>query len=212
MLTVWGRKTSSNVQALMWCIGELGLACERHDVGHIYGGTDTEEFGRLNPNRTVPVLQDGSDPPLWETGAILRYLASRYATTSFWPEDPVARADVDRWAEWSKINIALGFTGPGFWRVVRTPGRDRDPDRIRQAVAALEDKLRIAEDRFAVHPYLAGEALTLADIQFGHVLFRYYDIDIARADLPRLLAYYARLAERPAYREHVMVSYDDLRA
>lgn len=40
MLVVWGRKTSSNVQALMWCIGELGLAYERHDAGHIYGVTD----------------------------------------------------------------------------------------------------------------------------------------------------------------------------
>ncbi len=59
LLTVWGRKTSSNVQALMWCIGELGLPYQRYDIGHRYGGTDTDEFYRLNPNRTVPVLQDG---------------------------------------------------------------------------------------------------------------------------------------------------------
>ncbi|MBS9718860.1 glutathione S-transferase N-terminal domain-containing protein [Pseudohalocynthiibacter aestuariivivens] len=79
MLTVWGRRTSSNVQALMWCIGELGLTSERHDAGHKYGGTDTDDFFDLNPNRTIPVLQDGTNPPLWETGCILRYLASRYA-------------------------------------------------------------------------------------------------------------------------------------
>ena len=36
MLTIWGRKTSSNVQALMWCVGELGLDCLRFDVGHRY--------------------------------------------------------------------------------------------------------------------------------------------------------------------------------
>ncbi|GAB1438321.1 hypothetical protein MASR2M36_10670 [Providencia sp.] len=57
MLTVWGRKISSNVQALMWCIGELGLPYQRHDIGHRYGGTDTDEFYRLNPNRIVLVLQ-----------------------------------------------------------------------------------------------------------------------------------------------------------
>ncbi len=68
MLKVWGRKTSSNVQAVMWCIGELGLSYRRHDIGHRFGGTDTDAFGALNPNRTVPVLQDGTDPPLWETG------------------------------------------------------------------------------------------------------------------------------------------------
>jgi len=56
MLTVWGRKSSSNVQALMWCIGELGLPYERHDAGHRYGGTDTPEFLAMNPNGTAPVL------------------------------------------------------------------------------------------------------------------------------------------------------------
>lgn len=49
MLTIWGRKTSSNVQALMWCVGELGLDYLRFDVGHRYGGTDSEAFYQLNP-------------------------------------------------------------------------------------------------------------------------------------------------------------------
>jgi glutathione S-transferase len=50
MLTIWGRRTSSNVQALMWGIGELGLPYERHDAGHRYGGLDTPEFRAMNPN------------------------------------------------------------------------------------------------------------------------------------------------------------------
>lgn len=212
MLTIWGRKTSSNVQAVMWCIGELGLPWTRHDIGHRFGGTDTEGFIAMNPNRTVPVLQDGKNPPLWESACILRYLANRYADGPFWPEDLIARTEVDRWAEWSKINVALGFTGPVFWRVVRTPEAERDPKAITAAVSALEDRLRIAEDQLGRHDWLAGPDFSLADIQFGHVLFRYYDIDIRRADLPRLAAYYQRLTERPAYREHVMLSYDELRA
>lgn len=212
MLTVWGRKTSSNVQALMWCIGELGLPYERHDVGHRFGGTDTEAFHALNPNRTVPVLRDGANPPLWETGCILRYLASRYGADSFWPKDLLARTEVDRWAEWSKINIALGFTGPVFWRVIRTPEAERDPAAISDAVAALERRLVIADRRLRSRPYLVDDHFTLADIQFGHVLFRYYDIGIARAELPDLASYYARLAARPAFQEHVMVSYEELKA
>ncbi len=211
MLKVWGRTSSSNVQALMWCIGELGLKYERYDVGHRYGGTETEEFARLNPNRTVPVLQDGENQSLWETGAILRYLASRYADSTFWPEETVERANVDRWAEWSKINIALGFTAPVFWRVVRTPVDKRDPDAISTAVKNLERKLNIAEHRLGQHSFLAGDNFTLADIQFGHVLYRYYDIEIERESLPNLHAYYQQLAIRPEYRKHVMVSYDELR-
>lgn len=211
MLTIWGRFDSSNVQALMWCIDELGLAHRRFDVGERFGGTDTPEFLAMNPNGTIPVLRDGDGPALWETGAILRYLANRYAPDSFWPADPQARADVDRWAEWAKLNVALGFTGPVFWRVWRTPAERRDPGAIAAALAALSRKLAIAETRLATRRFLACDTLTLADIQFGHILHRYYTIPIERADLPNLRAYHDRLSTRPAYRAHVMVSCEALR-
>lgn len=211
MLEIWGRQTSSNVQALMWCVGELGLEYQRHDVGHIYGGTDSEAFVQMNPNRTVPVVRDGTDPALWETGAILRYLANAYGGDVFWPEDASRRAQVDKWAEWSKINIALQFTGPVFRRVVRTPEHQRDPVAIRAAVQTLEASLLIAERQFQDNAWLCGEDFTLADIQFGHVLFRYFDIEIERHDLPALRRYLDALLLRDAYREHVVISYEELR-
>jgi glutathione S-transferase len=211
MLTVWGRKTSSNVQALMWCIGELALPFERHDVGHRYGGNDTPAFLAINPNGKVPVLRDGEGEPLWETGAILRYLATRYAAAPFWPQDLLPRSHVDKWTEWSKINVALNFTGPIFWRVVRTAPQDRDETAIAQAMQVLDEKLDIAEAQLARHAFLAGEDFTLADIQFGHVLYRYFDIAIARPVRPALQRYYDGLTTRPAFREHVMVSYEELR-
>ena len=211
MIEVWGRKSSSNVQALMWCIGELGLEYERHDVGGCHGGTDSTEFALLNPNRTIPVIRDGTNPPLWETGCILRYLSSKHGGGNFWPSELLARTEVDRWAEWSKIHVAMAFTGPVFWRVVRTPARDQDPVAIRRALDSLEASLAIAEARLRQHAFLVGDAFSLADIQFGHILFRYFDIDIERADLPLLAAYFQRLTERPAFAEHVMVSYKELR-
>ena len=211
MLTVWGRRTSSNVQALMWCIGELGLECRRHDIGHRYGGNDTPAFLAMNPNGTVPVLRDGEGEPIWETGAILRYLGARYAGDPFWPADTARRAQVDKWADWAKINVAMAFTAPVFWRVVRTAPRDRDPAAIAAALGALAPKLAIAEARLARHAWLAGETFTLADIQLGHVLYRWFDIAIERPDLPALRRYYEALTTRPAYREHVMVPYEELR-
>jgi glutathione S-transferase len=211
MLQVWGRKTSSNVQALMWCIGELGLPYQRYDVGHRYGGTDTPDFRAMNPNGTVPVLRDEDSEPLWETGAILRYLAARYGTDPFWPANPLARATVDKWAEWSKINIALGFTAPIFWRVIRTAPADRNAAAIVHATEALNKLLAIAETELARVCFLAGNAFTLADVQFGHVLYRYFDIPIDRPELPALRRYYDALTDRPAFREHVMVSYAELR-
>lgn len=212
MLTVWGRKTSSNVQALMWCIGEMELPYVRHDIGHKYKGTETDFYYSLNPNRTVPVLQDGTAPPLWETGAILRYLANRYGAESFWPSDDIQKANIDKWAEWSKINVATAFNLPVFWRVVRTPQENRDEQAIAEAMVKLENYLSVAEAQFEKHRFLAGDAFSLADIQFGHVLYRYYDIEVVRKSLPRLRAYYENIAVRPAFQEHVMVSYEELRA
>ncbi|MDE1994927.1 MAG: glutathione S-transferase family protein [Rhizobiaceae bacterium] len=211
MLTVWGRKSSSNVQALMWCIGELRLDYRRIDAGFKYGVIDTPEFLAMNPNGTVPVLLDGDGEPLWETGAILRYLAAQYGGDTFWPKDARRRAPVDKWAEWAKINISLNFNGPVFGRLVRTASALRDEKAIAAALATLGEKLDIAETQLGKHSFLVGDDLTLADVQFGHMLYRYFDIDIQRQGRPRLERYYQNLTERPAFQEHVMVSYEELR-
>jgi glutathione S-transferase len=211
MIKVWGRKTSSNVQAVMWSLAELGLAHERIDRGHRYGGLDTAEFLAMNPNGTIPVVRDGDGEFLWESSAILRYLANRYGRAPYWPDDLAARTHIDKWAEWSKINIALNFSRPIFWRVVRTPPARQDPAALMQAIGFLDRYLDIAETQLSAAPFLCGDDLTLADVQFGHLLYRYFTLEIERPERPRLRAYYERLAARPAYREHVMIPYDELR-
>jgi glutathione S-transferase len=211
MITVYGRATSSNVQAVMWGIGELGLRYERLDYGHVHGGLDTPEFAAMNPNRLVPVIRDG-DLVLWESCAILRYLGRRYGRFPFWPEDPVARAPIDMWAEWGKTTLVAHFNLPIFWAVVRTPPSRRNPAALEAALARFDVQLGILEAQIGDNPYVMGEDFTLADIVVGHDLYRYFTIDIARRDRPVLAGYYTRLAERPAYRENVMVSYEPLRA
>ncbi|PWC12608.1 glutathione S-transferase family protein [Brenneria corticis] len=211
MIQVWGRKTSSNVQALMWCLGELGLDYNRYDIGHKYGGNDTPEFLAMNPNGTVPVLRDGEGLPMWETGAILRYLAGKYGTNIFWPNDIEARAEIDKWGEWAKINIAMNFTAPVFWMVVRTAAKHRNEQALKKALQALHGKFDIAEEQIKKHGYLAGKAFSLADIQFGHILYRYFDINIERPSYPLIEKYYEELKKRPAFVEHVILSYEELR-
>lgn len=212
MITVYGRATSSNVQAVMWGIAELDLPHERLNYGHNYGGTDTEEFTALNPNRTVPVLRDGS-LVLWESCAILRYLAAKYGGGgAFWPDDPTDRARVDMWAEWGKVSFASNFTVPIFWARVRTAAVDRDQAALTHAVAYFETRLDILERQLSKgQAHVVSDAFTLADIIIGHVLFRWFDIDIERQPRPVVEAYYQRLTARPCYRDHVMVSYDPLR-
>ncbi len=210
MLTVYGRATSSNVQALLWGLEELGLTYDRIDCGEIYGGLDTPEFLAMNPHGRIPVLKV-DDTALFETGAILRYLATIHASESFWPADPLERAQIDMWAEWSKYEVSGRFTGPVFWRTARTKPENRDPKLIRENVDRLEAELIKADARLGDMPYLCGDTLTLADIQLGHVLYRYFDIDIDRRNLTALRAFYERLTERPTYRKTVMISYEDLR-
>jgi glutathione S-transferase len=164
----------------------------------------------MNPNGTVPVVRDGDGPPMWETGAILRALCQRYGTDPFWASDPNARTTVDMswatartrrcgrlvWTEWAKINVTLWFTAPIFWRVVRTAPDKRDASSIKAAVASLAKWLDMAETQLASRTYLASDDFTLAEIQFGHVLYRYYDFDIECPDHPVLRAYYERLTTR----------------
>lgn len=211
MIKIWGRTSSSNVQAVLWCLELLQLPYERIDAGFCYGVIDTPEYLALNPNGTVPTIADDDVPALWESGAIMRHLANRYCESAFWPADAVQRALVDQWAEWSKLNIALGFTAPVFWQVVRTAPSKQNPQAIKAALDSLHVKLAIAERQLADNEYLAGDHLTLADVQFGHVLYRYFDIDIERESLPNVERYYSMLCARPDYQRTVMVSYEELR-
>ncbi|GLR07637.1 glutathione S-transferase [Mixta theicola] len=211
MLKVWGRKTSSNVQIVMWCIGELGLPYQRIDIGHKYGGNHTPEFLAMNPNGLVPVLRDDNSQPLFESAAIVRYLASRYGDDAFWPQDALARATIDIWAEWAKSSVYVGFIRPVFWPVFMVAPQDRDNQAIAAALDSLTKLLKIADDRLAQHDYLVGDRLTVADIMFGTLLYRYYTLEIERPSLPAVEKYYQRLTQRPAYQEHVMVPYAELR-
>lgn len=212
MLTVYGRATSSNVQLVMWAIGEIGLPYRRFDLGHRYGGLDTPYFLAMNPHGLVPVVRDDDGPPMWESAAILRYLGARYGSETFWPSDPSERAQVDMWAEWGKTSLGAAFTHPIFWARVRTAAADRDEAALDRAIAAFDKRLARLDARLEGRNFVTGAALTAADIVIGHLLYRYHDIDIPRHDHANVAAYYARLCERPAYREHVMVDYSDLRA
>ena len=210
MLKIWGRASSSNVQCVMWCVAELNLPFERIDAGLMYGVNDTVAYLTMNPNGTIPTLIDGENPPLWESGAIVRYLANCYAEDAFWPSNAVERANVDRWAEWGKVSVQMIFNGPIFWKVVRTPAGANETE-LKKAIDQFENKLRIADEQLAKHRFLVGDNLTLADIQFGHILYRYYEIDIDRAPIEHVKRYYDMLTSLPHYKDHVMIGFDELR-
>ncbi len=200
---VWGRATSSNVMKVLWGLGELALPFERIDVGGSFGKTDTPEYRAMNPTGLVPTLQE-EDFTLWESNAILRYLCHAHAPHSMlWPQDPHQRANIDRWmdAQQTVLNRPMGVV---FWGLVRTPADQRDPAAIAQGVADAAKAYGMIEPLLAKHAYIAGPDFTLADIPWGVHAHRWFNMDFERPALPHLRAWYDRLCERPAYKQHIV--------
>lgn len=211
MITVWGRTTSSNVQTVMWALAEIGLEHERIDAGGPFGGLDTPEFFAMNPNRLVPVLRDGGEY-LWESASIVRYLGARYGSERFWPRDPLARAKLDQWGDWIKTTLVPAFLTNVFQPMMRNRPGERDEAALAKGLEGLSKVMRVLDARLAEGDYLGGAEPCFADCIAGTLLYRYFTLEIERAHLANLQAYYDRLTRRPAYARHVMVSYDYMRA
>ena len=209
MLTIWGRRNSSNVQKVMWSLGEIGHDHVRVDAGGAFGGLDAPDFLARNPHGLIPVIDDDGTI-VWESNAIVRYVCARYSAGDLWPVDPRARAAADRWMDWAVTTLQPAFM-TFFWGWYRTPPAQRDAARNTASLAQSHHAFGRLDQALADRPFLAGDHLTMADIPAGAMAFRYYTLEIARPDRPHLRAWYERLVQRAAYRDHVMVPYDDLR-
>jgi glutathione S-transferase len=210
MLQVWGRRSSFNVQKVMWLIGELELAHEHIDAGGKFGGLDAPAFLALNPHGRVPVIRD-DEATVWESHAILRYLAARHGGARFWSSDPVARAAVDGWMDWSHTALQPDFLVGVFWGFYRTPEDKRNWPAIRAALARCARDFEKLDRLLEGRPFLLGDALTLADIAAGTSLYRYFELEIERPALLQVERWYRSLQQRAAYREHVMIPFEELR-
>jgi len=210
MLKVWGRRNSQNVQKVLWLAGELGLPHEHVPAGGAFGRLADPDFGALNPNRMVPVIEDDG-VVVWESHAILRYLAATYGGDAWWPADPGERSGFDRWMDWAQAQWQPAFLSGVFWGFYRTPEAQRDAKAIARSLARCTELLQVVERQLVGRTYLTGDRLTLGDIPLGSCLYRYFELEIERPALPRVEAWYAELAARPAYREHVMLPFDDLK-
>ena len=125
MLTVWGRRSSFNLQKVMWLVGELGIEHLHIEAGGRFVGLDTPEFRAINPHGRVPVIDDDGTI-VWESHAILRYLAARYGRGSFWSDDAATRSLSDRWMDWAQTSLQPDFLLGVFWGFYRTPEPQRD--------------------------------------------------------------------------------------
>ena len=202
MRKLWGRKNSSNVMKVIWLLEELHVPYERIDVGGPFGRTHDADYLAMNPNSVIPTLEEADGFTLWESNAILRYLAAAHAGGGpIWPDGLQARANIDRWMDWQQTThsppAATVFQG-----LIRTSPEQRDAGAIEAGMIKLGQAYSLLDAQLARHSYVAGPAFTLADIPLGVHVHRWFAFTVMRPDLPHLRAWYERLLQRPAYHEH----------
>lgn len=202
MLKILGRNNSVNVIKVLWCAAELGLDFERTDIGGAFGGNDQPEYLAKNPMGRVPTIEDDGHI-LWESQAIVRYLAAKHGVGTLWPEDPGERAKSDLWMDWYTAHLHPSMTTV-FWQLVRTAEADRDHDAIAAAKVEAGKHWSILDRHLEGRAFVNGDALTIGDFPAGAAAFRYYSLVEDRPAMPNLDRWYAALGERPAYRTHAM--------
>lgn len=199
MLTIWGRLNSHNVKKVAWLAAEIGLPHVRHDVGGPFGMDAA--YLALNPNALIPTIQD-DDVVLWESNAILRYLAARYAP-DLWPLDPVDRAQGDKWMDWQFAFSSAQHRA--FHGLIRTAPADRDPEAIAQSAAKCAELIPVLEKVLGDQAWLSGDHFGIGDIPMGVYIHTWLSLAIERPPTPNIAAWYERLKSRPAYAELVMI-------
>ena len=201
MIKVLGRRNSSNVQKVMWAIGELGLAHERVDVGGPFGGNKEADYLALNPNGLIPTIKDG-DLTLWESNAIVRYLAATYGAGTLQPASPKAIAQCNQWMDWQLSVVAPAIT-PAFLGLVRTPPEQRDQAAIAASQAKTAEAMGLLEAQLARTAFVVGDAFSMADVPLGVMTYRYWQLVPQRPAHPNLQRWYRSIETRDAFKTHV---------
>ncbi len=200
MLHLWGRLSSINVRKVVLCAQVLGLELPRTDAGLAHGVVNTPEYRANNPNGLVPLLQDG-DFTLWESNAIVRYLSARYGadTHALYPIDLVQRFNAERWMDWQQTTLNPAGSA-AFRQWFRTPAEQRSAGVIAQSVAATEPLFALLDAHLARQPFMAGDALTMADLPLACEVHRWWGLPQPRPSWPHLERWYAGWLALPASR------------
>lgn len=150
-------------------------------------------YRKINPNGVVPAIsEDGFT--LWESGAILRYLADSRASTTLMPTDVKQRAHVQQWLTWEGTTLNPSLLGLFFSMMAPAP----DNDAIAAAKAAYLANLGILDAQLAGKDYVCG-SFSIADIALGCVAPISFNLGLDLTPYTHLLAWIKRLSARPAW-------------
>ena len=175
MMRLWGRKSSINVQKVLWCFAELGLEegkdFERIDAGLHFGKNRTPEFLALNPNGLVPTLEDGN-LVLWESNTILRYLCSQYDPSKHFPTDIATQYQSEKWMDW-QVGTMWPALRIAFLGLTRTPENERNKEAIRKAYQDSNALFSLLDQQLASQHYCSGNSFNIGDIPLALCVSRW---------------------------------------
>lgn len=196
MLHIWGRISSINVKKVVWTAQELGLEFQRTDAGGLFGLVKTPEYLRLNPNSTVPVIED-DDFTLWESNVIVRYLCAKHASGQLYPTELRQRFDAERWMEWQQTTLNPASRA-GFWQLIRTPLEQRNAALIAESNTAVEFLMTTLDAHLAKRLFMLGEAFSMADIPLACEVHRWFGLPQPRQSRPNIERWYKAVSARHA--------------
>ncbi len=164
-------------------VKNFNLDVDVHHVSFKDRETQSAEFLAINPMGKVPALVDG-DLKLWESNAILTYLATMFPETKALPTDPQGRADVDRWLHWQSCHLM-----PAMGALKTAEEKDVD---------AVTPLLKILEQQLTGKDYLLGE-MTVCDFAISAYLITKMGYQLDYSECPQVLAWRARMENLPGF-------------
>jgi len=175
MMRLWGRKSSINVQKVLWCLAELGLQegkdFERIDAGMQFGIVRSPEFLKMNPNGLVPTLEDG-DIVLWESNTIMRYLASQYDKNKRFPSSIPTQFNSEKWMDW-QVGTLWPVLRPSFIGLTRVPEAEQDHAGIQKAYQDTNQLFALLNQTLESQAYCSGEQFHIGDIVLALCVHRW---------------------------------------
>jgi glutathione S-transferase len=180
---------------------QLGVPLELEIVDLTKGAQRKPEYLALNPTGRTPTLVDG-DLKLWESTAIMQYLASQ-KKSPLWPDDAKARADIVRWQSWHLQHWSRGSTTLIFENLVKQILKigEPDPKALAQGAEMFHQEAAVLDKHLEGRPYLVNDQLTLADFTVVAPLFLAAPGKIPLEKYGNIRSWFGKQAALPAWQE-----------
>jgi glutathione S-transferase len=196
-LRLYDYAASCNCYKVRLLMAHLRIAYERVPVDIFNGDTLSDDYARINPMRTTPVLEaDGRHLP--ESNAILFFLAQG---TEYLPGDVFELSQVVRWLIYEQTDVVPMIGGLRF-RLLAGRWSPEDPDAIRRRKGA-DEVLALLDSHLAAHEFFVGARYTIADIAIYGYTHRAHEAGLELQPYAGLHSWLARVEQQPGYVEDV---------